>query len=129
MILDIGDKGINLYPWAVGDYCVSLKMLKLPLKQIYSFKLTMLWLSLSSALSLPKYFTPICTPRLRPRCHVALILRCASIRVSGKPSNAKTRWHLGLSRGVHIGMKYLGKENEEERDNHSIVSLNEYICL
>ena len=43
-------------PWAVGDYCVSLKMLKSPLKQIYSFKLTMLWLSLSSSLSLPKYF-------------------------------------------------------------------------
>ena len=46
----------KLSPWAVGDCCVSLKMLKSPFKEIYSFKLTMLWLSLSSSLSLPKYF-------------------------------------------------------------------------
>ena len=40
----------------VGDCCVSLKMLKSPHKEIYSFKLTMLWLSLSSSLPLGKYF-------------------------------------------------------------------------
>ena len=43
-------------PWAVGDYCISLKVLKSPHKEIYSFKLTMLWLSLSSSLSSAKYF-------------------------------------------------------------------------
>ena len=37
---------------AVGDCCVSLKMLKSPHKEICSFKLTMLCLSLSSSLSL-----------------------------------------------------------------------------
>ena len=42
--------------WAGGDYCVNLKMLKLPHKELYSFILTMLWLSLSSLLSLAKYF-------------------------------------------------------------------------
>ena len=42
----------RLVPWAVGDCCVSLKMLKSPHKEICSFKLTMLWLSLSSSLSL-----------------------------------------------------------------------------
>ena len=42
--------------WAVGDYCISLKVLKSPHKEIYSFKLTMLWLSLSSSLSSAKYF-------------------------------------------------------------------------
>ena len=45
-----------LSTWAVGDCCVSLKMLKSPHEEIYSFKPTMLWLSLSSSLSLPKYF-------------------------------------------------------------------------
>ena len=69
-------------------------MFKWPHKEIYSFKLTMLWFSLSSSLSL--------WPRRR---HVALILHCASIWVS------------------------VGKDNEEERDNHSIISLNEYISL
>ena len=29
--------------WAVGEYCVSLKVLKSPHKEIYSFKLTMLF--------------------------------------------------------------------------------------
>ena len=42
--------------WAVGDYCVSLKVLKSPNKEIHSFKLTMLYLSLSSSLSSAKYF-------------------------------------------------------------------------
>ena len=42
--------------WAVGDYCISLKVLKSPHKKIYSFNLTMLWLSLSSSLSSAKYF-------------------------------------------------------------------------
>ena len=42
-------------PWAVGDYCVSLKVLKSPNKEIHSFKLTMLWLALSSSLSSAKY--------------------------------------------------------------------------
>ena len=45
-----------IIPWVVGDCCVSLKMLKSPHKQIYSFKLAILWLSLSSSLPLPKYF-------------------------------------------------------------------------
>ena len=44
-------------PWAIGDGCVSLKMLKSPHKEIYSFKLTMLWLSLSSSLSCPNIST------------------------------------------------------------------------
>ena len=35
--------------WAVGNYCISLKVLKSPHKEIYSFKLTMLWLSPSSS--------------------------------------------------------------------------------
>ena len=38
--------------WAVGDCCVSLKMLKSPHKEIYSSKLMMLCLSLSSSSSL-----------------------------------------------------------------------------
>ena len=42
--------------WAVGDYFISLKVLISPHKEIYSFKLTMLWLSLSSSLSAAKYF-------------------------------------------------------------------------
>ena len=43
-------------PWAVGDYCISLKVLKSPHKEIYSFKLTMLWPSFFSSLSSAKYF-------------------------------------------------------------------------
>ena len=73
--------------WAVGDYCISLKVLKSPHKEIYSFKLTMLWLSLSSSLSSAKYF------------HLC-----------------KYAHH----NGGHVGTR---------RDNHSIVSLNEYISL
>ena len=34
-------------PWAVGDCCFSLKMLKSPHKEIYSFKLTMPFRSVS----------------------------------------------------------------------------------
>ena len=55
----------------------------------------MLWLSLSSSLSLPKY---------EKQCNMAAT---------------------GHSRAVHIFQIYLGKDNEEERDNHSIVSMND----
>ena len=66
----------NIRPWALGDCCVSLKMLKSPHKEIYSLRLTMLWFSLSSSLSLPKYFHPYPHHDLWPRHrHVALILR------------------------------------------------------
>ena len=37
-------------------------------------------------------------------------------------------WEYPPPRGILVEI-YLGKDNEEERDNHSIVSLNEYICL
>ena len=59
--------------WAGGDYCVNLKMLKLPHKELYSFILTMLWLSLSSLLSLAKYFYQYASI-LWPsgRCHAAM---------------------------------------------------------
>ena len=40
----------------MGDYCISLKVLKWPHKEIYSFKLTMLWPSFCSSLSSAKYF-------------------------------------------------------------------------
>ena len=43
-------------PWAVGHCCISLKVPKSPHKEIYSFKLTMLWLFLSSSLSSAEYF-------------------------------------------------------------------------
>ena len=46
----------NIYAWAVGDYCVSLKVLKSPHKEVYLFKLTIMRLSLSSSLSSAKYF-------------------------------------------------------------------------
>ena len=81
--------------WAVGDYCISLKVLKSPHKEIHSFKLTMLWLSLSCSLSSAKYGGGV---------HMATVVVCIL-----------HRW------------KYLAEDNEEERDNHSIVSLNEYI--
>ena len=66
---------VKYIAWAVGDYCVSVKMLKSSHKRIYSFKLTMLWLSLFSSLSFPKYFNQYVQPRLRPRRHLAVILR------------------------------------------------------
>ena len=72
---------MHVWAWAEGDYCVSLKMLKLPHKEIYSFILTMLWLSLSSSLSLAKYFYQYASTTVAYRrchvCHVELILRCA----------------------------------------------------
>ena len=49
-------------------------------------------------------------------------------------AHATWRWcpH-GHSCGVHtvlvVWWKYLAEDNKEERDNHSIVSLNEYISL
>ena len=49
------DQGLMI-SWAVGDYCISLKVPKSPHKEIYSFKLTMLWFSLSSSLSSAEYF-------------------------------------------------------------------------
>ena len=49
-------KIFTIESWAVGDYCVGLKVLKSPHKEIYSFKLTMLCLSLSSSLCSAKYF-------------------------------------------------------------------------
>ena len=90
----------RVHSWAVGDCYVGLKMRK----EIYSFKLTMLWLSLSSSLPL--------WPR---RCHVALILHCASIWVSGKPQhymrmhmiNATWR-HLRPQSWCAYWLKYLG---------------------
>ena len=55
--------------WAVGDYCVSLKVLKSPNKEIHSFKLTMLWLSLLHCL-LPNISTnAVCTTQLWPCGH------------------------------------------------------------
>ena len=85
---------LGLAAWAVGDCCVSLEMLKSPHKAIYSFKLTMLWLSLSSSLSLLKYFNQYAHHNcgLR-RLNVTLILHCASILISGKPPKAKREGH------------------------------------
>ena len=64
----------NIESWAGGDYCVSLKMLELPHKELYSFILAMLWLSLSSLLSLAKYFYQYASI-LWPgrRCHAAML--------------------------------------------------------
>ena len=50
------EQEFHIPSWAVGDYCISLKVLKKPHKEIYSFKLTMLWLSFSSSFSSAKYF-------------------------------------------------------------------------
>ena len=74
---------------------VSLKMLKSPHKEIYSFIFTMLCFSLYSSLYLAKYFYQYASTTVAYRrcyvCHVELILRCASKWVSGNPPNAKTR--------------------------------------
>ena len=56
----------------IGNCCVCLRMLKSPKvksphKEVYSFKLTMLWLSLSSSLSLPKYLNQYAQPQLWPK--------------------------------------------------------------
>ena len=92
----------------------------------------MLWLSLSSSLSL----SPSCIDS-------ALCLDMGFWEVlKGENENGLENYMrmrrinvicrrlVGLSRGsMALLVEYLGKDNEEERDNHSIASLNEYSSL
>ena len=84
------------------------KMLKSPHKEIYSFKVTMLWSSLSSSLSLAKYF--------HQYAHYEYGLGAALPCCIDSP--------LCLAMGF-----WQAPDNKEERDNKSIVSLDEYISL
>ena len=98
-------------------------MPKLPHIELYSFILTMLWLSLSSSLSLAKYFyqyasTTVAVVGGFPETHIE-----AQRRI-----NSTWQRLLGQSHAC-ILVEIFGKDNEEERDNHSIVSMNEYISL
>ena len=88
----------------------------------------MLWLSLSSSLSLPKYVKYMHSTTVAYGRHIALILRISRL---GLPRNlyrgtAENQCNMAAIVVLCIYFTYLGKDNEEERDNHSIVSMNEY---
>ena len=146
--------------WAVGDYCISLKVLKSPHKEMCSFKLTILWLSLSSSFASAKYFdlssmhtTTVAMWAPAPCCidstHAHLVLgrtipnpfSFSRLGTSQNNQNLISRHSVESKQygaGAHKATVvvcilywwiYLAEDNEEERDNHSIVSLNECISL
>ena len=95
---------------------LALKVLKSPHTEIYSFKLTMLWLSLSSSLSSAKYFHQY-------SMHTTTVAMWAPA-----PCCIDSTLCLDMM-CILYWLKYLAEDNEEERDNHSIVSLNECISV
>ena len=84
----------------------------------------MLWLSLSSSLSLPKYVKYMHSTTMA-------FPNPFSFSRLGLPRNpyrgtAENQCNMAVMVVLCIYFTYLDKDNEEERDNHSIVSMNKY---